>query len=357
MKWAETVGKATANEREPTFAKLTEFVSSRAEILLSRFGRLQQLVNGLSMDCKDRVVCTIEGCQDRHHLLMRELIQVQGGSSERLKESHCEYTESLGLSPVRLRAGNKEVCVYAFLDNGSDTTLMKSSTVRLLGLSSDSASITIKTVNGTGFAEDDASRAVSSSISGGTRHQGVIVGMDRKDSHVGEDARSKRGVMTLKYQIEHGIVTKWGDMEKICTPAMFVAVQAVSSMYASGRTTGIVLDLGEGVIHTFQIYEGYALTYAILRPDLAGRDLTDFMMKILTETGCSSSLYSWNILRCKTSDNVLLYSKLLVLVRRGTYRRAENALISGRNRIAVDCRLGLWMYRLTVVSPVLPIDI
>ena len=73
--------------------------------------------------------------------------------------------------------------------------------------------------------------------------------------------------------------------ETFCTPAIYVNIQAVLSLYASGRTTGIVLDCGDSVSHVVPIHDGYAIPQAIQSVELAGRDLTNYMARLLIERG------------------------------------------------------------------------
>jgi actin-related protein len=66
-----------------------------------------------------------------------------------------------------------------------------------------------------GFAGDDAPRAVFSTIVGRPKMPGIMVGLDQKEVYVGEEAQQKRGVLKIEQPIEHGIVKNWDDMEKV----------------------------------------------------------------------------------------------------------------------------------------------
>ncbi|KAL5015718.1 hypothetical protein ScPMuIL_005307 [Solemya velum] len=197
---------------------------------------------------------------------------------------------------------------------------------------SDIATLVIDNGSGickAGFAGDDAPRAVFPSIIGRPKFEGIMVGMGQKETYIGDEARGRRGILELTYPIQHGIVKNWDDMEKLwhntfynelrvapedhpillseaplnpkCNrekmaevmfenfkaPSLYVAIQAVLALYASGRTTGLVLDSGDGVTHSVPICEGYMMTHAIARQDFAGRDLTEYLGKILLERGYS----------------------------------------------------------------------
>jgi actin-related protein len=178
-----------------------------------------------------------------------------------------------------------------------------------------------------GIAGDEAPSAVFPAIVGRPKHGSIMPGGDQKDYFMGEEALAKKGVLSISYPLEHGIVKDWSDMEKVwhytffdalrvnpeeqavvvseapfnpkknrermiemlfekfSVPATFVVIQAVMSLYSYGRTTGCVVDSGDGVTHVVPVYEGFALPHAIQRMDLAGRDLSEYFVKILSETG------------------------------------------------------------------------
>ncbi|MES1918939.1 actin [Bonamia ostreae] len=179
-----------------------------------------------------------------------------------------------------------------------------------------------------GISGEKAPKCVFPSIIGYPHeHYSSVMSGNQVECYLGDEAQEKRGMLSLKYPIEHGIVGNWDDMEKLWkytfedqlrilpdeqpvllteapmnpkrnrekmtqimfetfeVPAMYVAIQAVLSLYSSGRTTGIVVDSGDGVTHTVPVYEGFSIPHAVKRINLAGRDVTTYMMKVLTESG------------------------------------------------------------------------
>ncbi|EPE35925.1 Actin-like ATPase [Glarea lozoyensis ATCC 20868] len=178
-----------------------------------------------------------------------------------------------------------------------------------------------------GFAGDDLPKCYFPSFVGRPKHLRVLAGALEGDVFIGDRAQELRGLLKIRYPLEHGIVTDWDDMERIWeyvygeglktlseehpvlltepplnprsnrdtaaqilfetfnVPALYTSIQAVLSLYASGRTTGIVLDAGDGVSHAVPVYEGFAMPSSIRRIDVAGRDVTEHMQTLLRKAG------------------------------------------------------------------------
>lgn len=186
--------------------------------------------------------------------------------------------------------------------------------------------------NGTGLlkagiaGERDPS-VIFPTLVGRTKHKQAMLNKEFHDLYVGSEAMQHRSVLKLSYAMEHGIVENWDDMEKIWShlysnhlklnsedhpvllteaplnplhnreraaeiffetftvKALFFSMQAVLSLYASGRTTGLVLDSGDGVTHCVPVYEGFSMQNAITRIDIAGRDVTEYLQLLLRKAG------------------------------------------------------------------------
>ena len=187
-----------------------------------------------------------------------------------------------------------------------------------------------------GFAGDDAPKCIFPTIIGRPIGTGVLVGMDQKDCYVGSEAVSKKSVLKIDEPVQQGVIVNYEDMTKIWShlmnnelrvapdehkmmisepprnpkpnreklvnimfnefsvQRMYVSIQAVLSLFASGKTTGTVVDCGDGISHTVPIYEGYAIPHAIIKINLAGRDLNDYLLGLLLQRGYSFSSSSSN---------------------------------------------------------------
>eukprot|EP00096_Caligus_rogercresseyi_P004907 TRINITY_DN1954_c0_g1_i1.p1 TRINITY_DN1954_c0_g1~~TRINITY_DN1954_c0_g1_i1.p1 ORF type:complete len:377 (+),score=123.16 TRINITY_DN1954_c0_g1_i1:261-1391(+) len=179
-----------------------------------------------------------------------------------------------------------------------------------------------------GFAGGQVPKCHFANYVGRPKHTRVMAGALEGDLFVGPRAQEHRGLLNIRYPMEHGIVTDWNDMERIWqyiyskdqlhtfseehpvllteaplnprrnreksaeiffetfnVPALFLSMQAVLSLYATGRTTGVVLDSGDGVTHAVPIYEGFALPHSVMRVDVAGRDVTRHLKLLLRKEG------------------------------------------------------------------------
>ncbi|MHA1258965.1 MAG: actin, cytoplasmic 2 [Candidatus Heimdallarchaeaceae archaeon] len=184
-----------------------------------------------------------------------------------------------------------------------------------------------------GFAGEDQPRSVFPTVIDYPKHPVVMPDVEGwvREFYIGEEAMNLRGLLRLVYPIEHGQVQDWQAMESIWhytfyndlrlnpnehpimltepplndnknkekmaelmfetfnVPALYISMQAILSLYASGRTTGLVVDAGDGVIHIVPVYEGFAISHAIHRTDIGGRDITDYLRRLLRQRGYSLS--------------------------------------------------------------------
>jgi len=182
-----------------------------------------------------------------------------------------------------------------------------------------------------GYAGEDQPRSVFPTVLGRPKYGNIMPEVKdyAREWYIGQEAMELKGVMLLQFPISHGQITDWPAMERIWhytfysdlrvdpsehpvllteaplnprnnrekmaeimfetfnVPALYIATQAVLSLYSSGRTTGTVIDIGDGVSHIVPIFEGFALSHAIERVDLAGRDITNYLKRLLRQKGVS----------------------------------------------------------------------
>ncbi|KAF1987399.1 Actin/actin-like protein [Aulographum hederae CBS 113979] len=178
-----------------------------------------------------------------------------------------------------------------------------------------------------GYAGQDLPKCYFPSYVGRPKHTRALAGALEGEYFIGEKAQELRGLLKIEYPLEHGIVTNWDYMERIWQyvyseelktvsedhpvlltepplnprsnrdtaaqilfetfniPALYCSIQAVLSLYASGRTTGIVLDVGDGVSHAVPVYQGFSIPNSIRRIDIAGRDVTEHLQTLLRRSG------------------------------------------------------------------------
>lgn len=176
-----------------------------------------------------------------------------------------------------------------------------------------------------GFSGDDAPRSVFNNLVGLPKHD-VINGAASKSCFVGDNARARSGVLTFEWPINKGIVQNWDHMESVwhhliyhdlcCAPEehpilvtevpqnpksnrekmqevlfeafnapkMYVAQTAICAACSIGRGLhALYVDVGDTVSYTYPIFEGQVLEHSIQRIDLGGRDVTNYLARMLNQ--------------------------------------------------------------------------
>ncbi|XP_054858619.1 actin-like isoform X2 [Eublepharis macularius] len=156
------------------------------------------------------------------------------------------------------------------------------------------------TTSKAGFAGEDAPRTAFPTVVGRPRLQGPMVGViinwddmekiwhySYNELQVAPEEHPLLLTEPVRNPKAHREKMTQVMFETFNTPALYVAMQPVLSLFASGRVTGIVLDSADWITHTVPISEGYALPRAIMRYNPSGSDLTDFFVRMLDERGYS----------------------------------------------------------------------
>ncbi|CAB4056770.1 ACTR1 [Lepeophtheirus salmonis] len=133
------------------------------------------------------------------------------------------------------------------------------------------------------------------------------------DLFVGPKAQEHRGLLNIRYPMEHGIVTDWNDMERIWQyiyskdqlhtfseehPVLLTEAplnprrnreKAAEIFFETFNVPALFLInasySGDGVTHAVPIYEGFALPHSVMRVDVAGRDVTRHLKLLLRKEG------------------------------------------------------------------------
>ncbi len=85
--------------------------------------------------------------------------------------------------------------------------------------------------------------------------------------------------------------------ETFKVPALYFGQQPIMDLLATGRTTGLVLDIGHTLTQAIPIFEGFALTHAAVRQEFGGMDLDLYMKLLLQEKFAKRSPNSRDIIR------------------------------------------------------------